>query len=42
MAKLDKIFDSVSSRNLFKNKNILQANYSPDEILYRDKVQKPR
>jgi cell division control protein 6 len=37
MNKVDKIFDSVNSRTLFKNKTVLQSNYSPDEILYRDK-----
>src|SRR3989338_827328 len=34
--KLDKIFDSVQQRNLFKNKQILQANYTPDTIPHRD------
>jgi len=37
MGKLDKIFDSVGSRSLFKEKKILQANYSPDDIPHRDK-----
>lgn len=37
MNKIDKIFDSVSSRTLFKDKSILQSNYSPEEIPYRDK-----
>jgi len=37
MSKIDKIFDSINSRTLFKNKTILQSNYSPNEILYRDK-----
>ena len=37
MGNLDKIFDSVSKRSLFKNKQILQANYSPDDIPHRDK-----
>jgi len=37
MNKIDKIFDSVNSRTLFKNKSVLQSNYSPNEILYRDK-----
>ncbi len=37
MNKIDKIFDSVNSRTLFKNKTVLQSNYSPQEILYRDK-----
>lgn len=37
MGNLDKIFDSVGSRSLFKNKEILQSNYSPGEISHRDK-----
>lgn len=37
MDKLDKIFDSVSSRSLFKDKSVLQSNYSPEEIPYRDR-----
>ena len=37
MANLDKIFDSLSKRNLFKNKQILQSNYSPESIPHRDK-----
>jgi len=37
MENVDKIFDSVGSRTLFKNKSVLQSNYSPDEIFYRDK-----
>jgi archaeal cell division control protein 6 len=37
MNKIDKIFDSVSSRTLFKNKTVLQSNYSPEDIPYRDK-----
>jgi cell division control protein 6 len=36
MSKLDKIFDSVKSRSLFKNKQILQANYNPENIPHRD------
>lgn len=43
MEKLDKIFDSFATnnldsstaRNLFKNKSVLQSNYSPDTILHR-------
>lgn len=35
--KLEKIFDSINTRTLFKNKNVLQSNYSPNEVLYRDK-----
>jgi cell division control protein 6 len=35
--KLDKILDSVESRNLFKKKEVLQSNHSPEEIMYRDK-----
>jgi len=37
MGKLDKIFDSVSDRSLFKDKQILQSNYSPEDIPHRDK-----
>jgi cell division control protein 6 len=37
MANLDKIFDSIGERTLFKNKAVLQSNYSPDQIPYRDK-----
>ena len=36
MAKLDKIFDSVSERSLFKDKGTLQSNYTPDNIPHRD------
>lgn len=37
MKNIDKIFDSIGARTLFKSKEVLQANYSPEEILYRDK-----
>jgi cell division control protein 6 len=37
MADLDKIFSSVGDRNLFRNKDVLQQNYSPEDILHRDK-----
>lgn len=37
MADLDKIFNSVGDRSLFKNKQILQSNYSPENIPHRDK-----
>ena len=36
MSKLDKIFDSVGSRSLFKDKGTLQSNYSPENIPHRD------
>jgi len=36
MERLDEIFDSVGNRSLFKNKLILQSNYSPDDIPHRD------
>ncbi|MAG02751.1 hypothetical protein CMI42_05420 [Candidatus Pacearchaeota archaeon] len=36
MSDLDKIFDSISERNLFKDKQILQSNYTPDNIPHRD------
>jgi archaeal cell division control protein 6 len=37
MADLDKIFNSVGERSLFKNKQNLQSNYTPDDIPHRDK-----
>ncbi|MDP2925639.1 MAG: orc1/cdc6 family replication initiation protein [Nanoarchaeota archaeon] len=37
MTNLDKIFDSVGSRSLFKNKQVLQSNYSPNDISHREK-----
>ena len=37
MADLDKIFDSVGDRSLFKNKQLLQSNYTPEDIPHRDK-----
>ena len=37
MSGLDKIFDSIGDRNLFKNKEILQLNYFPGRILHREK-----
>jgi len=37
MSGLDKIFDSVGSRSLFKNKRVLQSNYTPESIPHRDK-----
>ena len=36
MSKLDKIFDSVETRSLFKDKKIMQSNYSPEMIPHRD------
>jgi len=35
--KLDKIFDSASNNNFFKNKSVLQTNYAPETIPHRDK-----
>ena len=35
--KLDKIFDSFARNSIFKNKAILQSNYSPEVIQHRDK-----
>ena len=35
--KLDKIFDSFVKDSIFKNKSILQSNYSPETIQHRDK-----
>ena len=37
MGDLDNIFDSVSKRSLFKNKQVLQANHSPENIPHREK-----
>jgi len=37
MGELDEIFDSVSNRSLFKNKQTLQSNHSPGDIPHRDK-----
>ena len=34
--KVDQIFDSFVSNNLFKNKTILQSNYTPDIIPHRN------
>ncbi|MEK6898865.1 MAG: orc1/cdc6 family replication initiation protein [Nanoarchaeota archaeon] len=36
MAKLDSIFDSFSEKNIFKDKSILQTNYTPETIPHRD------
>ncbi|MEK6819334.1 MAG: orc1/cdc6 family replication initiation protein [Nanoarchaeota archaeon] len=35
MDNIDKIFDSFVSNNLFKDKSVLQSNYSPQVILHR-------
>lgn len=35
--KIDHIFDSAIKNSLFKSKNVLQTNYSPDSIPHRDK-----
>lgn len=37
MNNLDRIFDSVGNRSLFKNKQILQTNYMPNDIQHREK-----
>ncbi len=37
MSNLDKIFNSVGDRSLFKNKQILQSNYTPEDIPHRDR-----
>ncbi len=34
--EIDDIFDSFDKESIFKNKNVLQSNYQPDEILHRD------
>ncbi len=36
VTKLDKIFDSVSKNNIFKNKSVLQTNHTPGSISHRD------
>ena len=36
MSKLDRIFDSVNERSLFKDKQVLQSNYTPENIPHRD------
>ncbi|MEK6890051.1 MAG: orc1/cdc6 family replication initiation protein [Nanoarchaeota archaeon] len=36
MENLDKIFNSFTSNNFFKNKSVLQSNYSPDTIPHRN------
>lgn len=36
MDVLDSIFDSFSSTSIFRNKSVLQSNYSPESILHRD------
>ena len=36
MNKLDKIFSSFISNNLFKNKSVLQSNYVPEQITHRE------
>ncbi len=36
--KLDKIFDNISANNIFKNKSVLQVNYTPDTIPHRDQL----
>lgn len=35
--KLDKIFDSFAKNSVFKNKGVLQINYTPEIITHRDK-----
>jgi cell division control protein 6 len=36
MDKVDKIFDAVASNSLFKNKTVLQSNYTPEIIVHRE------
>lgn len=36
MDKIDKLFDSIASSGLFKNKSALQSNYTPETIPHRD------
>ncbi len=35
-AALDKIFNSITGKNIFKNKSVLQTNYTPETIPHRD------
>jgi len=37
MVNIDKILDSIGTRTLFKNKDVLQAGYTPENIPFRDK-----
>ena len=37
VTNIDKIFDSIGARTLFKNKDVLQAGYAPENIPFRDK-----
>jgi len=37
VGELDKIFDSFSQKNLFKNKAVLQSQYTPENIPHREK-----
>ena len=36
MAELDKIFDSIVRDSFFKNKSVLQSNYTPETIPHRN------
>ena len=40
MAEIDKIFDSVETRSLFRDKHIIQSNYTPENIPHRDEQMK--
>jgi cell division control protein 6 len=35
LKEIDKIFDNINKKNIFKNKFILQTNYQPEDILHR-------
>ncbi|HIG52348.1 TPA: hypothetical protein EYQ19_03005 [Candidatus Pacearchaeota archaeon] len=35
-SKIDKIFDSFITNNIFKSKEVLQINYTPETIPHRD------
>lgn len=37
MDSVDKIFDSMAGSSLFRNKSVLQSNYTPDMVLHREK-----
>ncbi len=36
MDNVDKIFESVANKSLFKNKSVLQSKYTPSDILHRE------
>ncbi|MEJ2267752.1 MAG: AAA family ATPase [Nanoarchaeota archaeon] len=36
VVEIEKIFESFDENNIFKDKSVLQTNYQPKEIIYRD------